>query len=103
MGWFLTLTSKMTGHRIPGEQRSEAHTDSYWKHGHWSPAGVGMAAGGGISLTREEVTRLLESMETLSDIMEVKTSWSRPQVMETCLSLSYSVSLPVLHPSGDVH
>ena len=58
MGWFLTLTSKMTGYTIPG---------------------VGVAPGGTIEQPRDAIAHYLMDMETLADAMAVKKSWDRPQ------------------------
>ena len=58
MGWFLTLTSKMTGYTIPG---------------------VGVAPGGTIEQSRDAIAHYLMDMETLADAMAVKKSWDRPQ------------------------
>ena len=58
MGWFLTLTSKMTGYTIPG---------------------VGVAPGGEIKAPREAIGHYLMDMETLADAMAVKKYWDRPQ------------------------
>ena len=58
MGWFLTLTSKMTGYTIPG---------------------VGVAPGGTIEQPRDAIAHYLMDMETLADAMAVKKNWDRPQ------------------------
>jgi len=58
MGWFLTLTSKMTGYTIPG---------------------VGVAPGGTIEKPRGAVDHFLKDMETLADAMAVQKNWDRPQ------------------------
>ena len=58
MGWFLTLTSKMTGYTIPG---------------------VGVAPGGEIKAPREAIGHYLMDMETLADGMAFKKYWDRPQ------------------------
>ena len=58
MGWFLTITSKMTGYNIPG---------------------VGVAPGGIIEQPRDAIAHYLMDMETLADAMAVKKSWDRPQ------------------------
>ena len=58
MGWFLTITSKMTGYTIPG---------------------VGVAPGGIIEQPRDAIAHYLMDMETLADAMAVKKSWDRPQ------------------------
>ena len=58
LGWFLTLTSKLTGYTI-----SE----------------VGVAPGGNFQLPRDHVARLLMDMETMADAMAVKKNWDRPQ------------------------
>jgi len=58
MGWFLTLTSKMTGFRMPG---------------------VGLAPGGLIHRARQEVELFLEDMETVADLMAERTNWNLPQ------------------------
>ena len=58
MGWFLTLTSKMTGYNIPG---------------------VGVAPGGVIEQPRDAIAHYLNDMETLADAMAVKKFWDRPQ------------------------
>ena len=58
MGWFLTLTSKMTGYTIPG---------------------VGLAPGGTIEQPRDAIAHYLMDMETLADAMAVKKNWDRPQ------------------------
>ena len=58
MGWFLTLTSKMTGYTIPG---------------------VGVAPGGTIEQSRDAIAHYLMDMETLADAMAVKKNWDRPQ------------------------
>ena len=68
MGWFLTLTSKMTGFRMPGAS---------------SPLllgpGVGLAPGGLILRARQEVELFLEDMETVADLMAERTNWNLPQ------------------------
>ena len=56
MGWFLTLTSKMTGYNIPG---------------------VGVAPGGVIEQPRDAIAHYLNDMETLADAMAVKKYWDR--------------------------
>ena len=58
MGWFLTLTSKMTGYTIPG---------------------VGVVPGGTIEKPRGAVDHFLKDMETLADAMAVQKNWDRPQ------------------------
>ena len=58
MGWFLTLTSKLTGYTIPE---------------------VGVAPGGNFKLPRDEIDRLLMDIETMADAMAVEKSWDRPQ------------------------
>ena len=58
MGWFLTLTSKMTGYTIPG---------------------VGVAPGGVIKQPMDAIAHYLNDMETLADAMAVKKFWDRPQ------------------------
>ena len=58
MGWFLTLSSKMTGYNIPG---------------------VGVAPGGTIEQPRDAIAHYLMDMETLADAMAVKKNWDRPQ------------------------
>jgi hypothetical protein len=58
MGWFLTLSSKMTGFRIPG---------------------VGLAPGGVIEHDRREVAIYMEDMETMADAMAENKNWSWPQ------------------------
>ena len=58
MGWFLTLSSKMTGYTIPG---------------------VGVAPGGTIEQPRDAIAHYLMDMETLADAMAVKKNWDRPQ------------------------
>ena len=58
MGWFLTLTSKMTGYTIPG---------------------VGDAPGGTIEQPRDAIAHYLMDMETLADAMMVKKNWDSPQ------------------------
>ena len=58
MGWFLTLTSKMTGYTIPG---------------------VGVAPEGTIEQPRDAIAHYLMDMETLADAMAVKKNWDRPQ------------------------
>ena len=58
MGWFLTLTSKMTGYTIPE---------------------VGVAPGGTIEQPRDAIAHYLMDMETLADAMAVKKNWDRPQ------------------------
>ena len=58
MGWFLTLTSKMTGYTIPG---------------------VGVAPGGTIEQPRDAIAHYLMDIETLADAMAVKKNWDRPQ------------------------
>ena len=57
MGWFLTLTSKMTGYTIPG---------------------VGVP-GGAIEQPREVIAQYLSYYETLADAMAVKKNWDKPQ------------------------
>ena len=59
MGWFLTLTSKMTGFIIP----------EYLQH----------APGGKIEQPRDAIAHYLMDMETLADAMAVKKNWDRPQ------------------------
>ena len=63
MGWFLTLTSKMTGYTIPG---------------------VGVAPGGIIEQQTDAIAHYLMDMETLADAMAVKKSWDRPQYAMPC-------------------
>ena len=58
MGWFLTLTSKMTGYTIPG---------------------VGVAPGGTIEQPRDAIAHFLMDMETLADNMAVTNNWDSPQ------------------------
>ena len=58
MSWFLTLSSKMTGFRIPG---------------------VGLAPGGVIEHDRQEVAIYIEDMETIADAMAEHKNWSWPQ------------------------
>ena len=58
MGWFLTLTSKLTGCTIPE---------------------VGVAPGGKFEFPRDHMARLLMDMETMADAMAVKKNWDRPQ------------------------
>ena len=58
MGWFLTLTSKMTGFTIPD---------------------VGLAPGGKIEQSRDAIAHYLLDMETIADIMLVRSNWDRPQ------------------------
>ena len=58
MGWFLTLTSKMTGFTIPD---------------------VGLAPGGKIEQSRDAIAHYLLDMETIADAMAVDKYWDRPQ------------------------
>jgi len=58
MGWFLTLTSKMTGFTIPD---------------------VGRAPGGTIEQPRDAISHYLLDMETIVDAMAVQKNWDRPQ------------------------
>jgi len=58
MGWFLTLSSKMTGYTIPG---------------------ISMAPGGKIEHDRSEVDHYLEDMETMADAMANEKNWNLPQ------------------------
>ena len=58
MGWFLTLTSKMTGYRIPE---------------------AGLAPGGLYQLDSQQVEHCLASMETVADAMAEKSHWKWPQ------------------------
>jgi len=58
IGWFLTLTSKLTGDTIPG---------------------VGVAPGGTIEQPKDAIAHYLMDMETLADAMAVKKNWDRPQ------------------------
>ena len=58
MGWFLTLTSKLTGCTIPE---------------------VGVAPGGKFKFPRDHMARLLMDMETMADAMAAKKNWDRPQ------------------------
>ena len=58
MGWFLTLTSKMTGYTIPE---------------------VGDDPGGTIEQPRDTIVHYLMDMETLADAMMVKKNWDSPQ------------------------
>ena len=82
MGWFLTLTAKMTGFTIPG---------------------VGMVPGGRIQMDRPEMAQHIEDMETVADAMNIEKDWNRPQVRLfmswSCLTTPLS---PVRHPQGDV-
>ena len=70
MGWFLTLTSKMTGFRMPGA------TSHLLLRIH---PGVGLAPGGLILRARQEVELFLEDMETVADLMAERTNWNLPQ------------------------
>ena len=65
MGWFLCLTSKMTGFTIPD---------------------VGLAPGGKIEQSRDAIAHYLLDMETIADAMAVDKYWDRPQseVSEYC-------------------
>ena len=68
MGWFLTLTSKMTGYTIPG---------------------VGVAPGGIIEQQTDAIAHYLMDMETLADAMAVKKSSASPKslsCMPSCRS-----------------
>ena len=58
MGWFLTLTSKMTGFTIPD---------------------IGLAPGGKIEQSRDAIAHYLLDMETIADAMAVDKYWDRPQ------------------------
>ena len=58
MGWFITLTSKMTGFTIPD---------------------VGRAPGGTIEQPRDAISHYLLDMETIVDAMAVQKNWDRPQ------------------------
>ena len=58
MGWFLTLTSKMTGYTIPG---------------------VGVAPGGTIEQPRDAIAHALFDLENIALNMAVKKSWDRPR------------------------
>ena len=57
MGWFLTLTSKLTGCTIPE---------------------VGVAPGGNFKMSRNCIARLMMDMETMADAMAVQKNWDRP-------------------------
>ena len=58
MGWFLCLTSKMTGFTIPD---------------------VGLAPGGKIEQSRDAIAHYLLDMETIADAMAVVDKyWDRP-------------------------
>ena len=58
IGWFLTLTSKMTGFTIPD---------------------VGLDHGGKIEQSRDAIAHYLLDMETNADAMVVDKYWNRPQ------------------------
>ena len=58
MGWFITLTSKMTGFTIPD---------------------VGRVPGGTIEQPRDAISHYLLDMETIVDAMAVQKNWDRPQ------------------------
>ena len=58
MGWFLALTSKMTGFIIP----------EYLQH----------APGGKIEQPRDAIAHYLHYMETIADAMAVEKYWDRP-------------------------
>ena len=58
MGWFITLTSKMTGFTIPD---------------------VGLVPGGTIEQPRDAISHYLLDMETIADAMAVDKYWDRPQ------------------------
>ena len=77
MGWFLTLTSKMTGYRIPGRQPLILLLLLLLL---LPCLGIGMAPGGQIHQDREEVAVYLEDMETVADAMAADKYWDRPQV-----------------------
>ena len=89
MGWFLTLTSKMTGYKIPGKfLPSQSVYILYW-HPHpitllflltLLHSGVGLAPGGKIEFDREDVAHYIEDMEILADAMANEKNWNRPQV-----------------------
>ena len=74
MGWFLTLTSKMTGYRI---------------------SGLGVAPCGQIQQDREAVDAYLRKMETLAAAMAVEKNWNQHQVK---LLVSWT-SMIILFPS----
>ena len=90
MGWFLTLTSKMTGYTIPG---------------------VGVAPGGTIEQPRDAIAHYLMDMETLADAMAVKKNWDRPQyaiLKEMYLDLkrmhySFRVNRSCCFPNTNLH
>ena len=56
MGWFLTLSSKMTGFKIPGVKK--------------------MMVGGRIQKQKSEVTRHLSTMENISEAMYKNNYWN---------------------------
>ena len=59
MGWFLTLTSKMTGFTIPEYLQD--------------------VPGGTIEHSRDAIAHYLHDMETIADAMAVEKYWDRPQ------------------------
>ena len=56
MGWFLTLSSKMTGFKIPGARK--------------------MLVGGRIQKDKEEVVKHLSTMEKIAQAMSKKNNWN---------------------------
>ena len=56
MGWFLTLSSKMTGFKIPGVQK--------------------MLVGGRIKKEKKEVAKHLSSMKKIAQAMYDKNHWN---------------------------
>ena len=56
MGWFLTLSSKMTGFKIPGVQK--------------------MLVGGRIKKDKKEVAKHLSTMKKIAQVMNKKNNWN---------------------------
>ena len=91
MGWFLTLTSKMTGLRIPG---ATSHSSS-------SCSVAGLAPGGRYQLHSQQVDLCLVSMETVANAMAEKSHWKWPQV-RLATSLPQYAILNMMHHDLEV-